>query len=333
MALAARVARVSKGGLALKSVPGLGRCLEVAEPVECGVLAEEAPLALGSSLGRALARTADGSLEASEDLLAACLELELEAPNDEAKSEALQVAAELELGSDAQTDGELLSALRPEMRRALGERAPEMLRLWRRRCDVNAETWAELQGSEVVFLYGLFGALAMVEHSCRPNCRVEWDAERRLLRLVALRALDRGQRVTRSYLDMGLLLSPRNVRQQSLQQGWGFHCCCPRCATPGADASSDVDDADELAAAAFFEVLDLQRCVEGLPLGTSAAWAVASAEAAARRLGLPELGTLRVLRQAMRQGVDMLRLAVDACEEEEGLPEAEADVAKRRRCQ
>lgn len=41
MALAARVARVSKGGLALKSVPGLGRCLEVAEPVECGVLAEE----------------------------------------------------------------------------------------------------------------------------------------------------------------------------------------------------------------------------------------------------------------------------------------------------
>ncbi|CAE8617960.1 unnamed protein product, partial [Polarella glacialis] len=104
------------------------------------VLADEAPLALGTSDGSCLAAACDldaldaealGDFDAQEDLLAAILLLQAEASGGSisrcsAAEEACLVAAELAIsGAGAPADGaaadkQLLEALRPRLRRALG---------------------------------------------------------------------------------------------------------------------------------------------------------------------------------------------------------------------
>ncbi|CAK9024838.1 unnamed protein product, partial [Durusdinium trenchii] len=260
------------------------------------LLAVEAPLALGSSDGERLGEVVSEdvlsgmAVDASEDLLAACLLLETS--TSPAAAEARAVAQALE-ASPAERSASGEAALRPaalsaELRAALEERGTveEILDRWRGLCDVNAETWAESPSRlEVRFLFGLCGALAMVEHSCRPNARTEWDAECRQVKLVAMEDLRTGQRVTRSYLDAAELLAPWPRRQELLLSGWGFRCGCARCV----EESSNVTDT-----ATTTEHLDLNRCAVGLPLDELVPQ-VRKAGKACQALGVPKVGTLQFL--------------------------------------
>ncbi|WFD28422.1 hypothetical protein MNAN1_003433 [Malassezia nana] len=72
--------------------------------------------------------------------------------------------------------------------------------------------------------------VALLNHSCVPNAVVVWPSTPQQrpcpMEVVALRALDEGERVCISYVD---LAAPRDVRQQILRERYHFTCDCPLC--------------------------------------------------------------------------------------------------------
>ena len=178
--------------------------------------------------------------KSGDDLIAACVLLERRKEKSEHDAEVrCAVAAELDRSDENSSNSldPLIPYLSSEVNETLEHDSGSsgvlnaMLRKWRGICDVNAETWVELieSSGNVRFLFGLFGALAMAEHSCDPNARVEWDQKEQTMRLVATKAIDAKQRVSRSYLDVGALLSSSSLRQDALQNDWHFTCRCTRC--------------------------------------------------------------------------------------------------------
>ncbi|CAE7242328.1 unnamed protein product [Symbiodinium sp. CCMP2592] len=315
--LQARVLETSSQRLRLCEVRGHGRCLEAQVACTLGqCLAEERPLVLGSSDGSWLAKACcvneEEELDAMDDLLAGCLCLHVSSD-----VEKQQLAQELsrESSSVGDTSEDRLSiCLSSHLLEALGPDVAPILSQWRACCDVNAETWIEtVEESEptrplirhVRFLFGLFAALAMVQHSCQPNARVEWDSSAQAMKLVAMSDIACGQRISRSYLDAGLLMAPTSVRKVVLQQDWGFQCTCLRCRcslqevdwtdvmTPFLpDQNSDCQTGPRLT---------LQRCAGpfGLKLDPAAVQAIRRAGAACQALGVPPVGTLHFLQDVV----------------------------------
>ena len=81
--------------------------------------------------------------------------------------------------------------------------------------------------------------MAMVNHSCEPNCRVYWaassnPAHHRLV-LEARRDLRAGEELTITYC-CSLLATP--ARQAKLRTSKGFECVCARCSDPGERGSN-----------------------------------------------------------------------------------------------
>eukprot|EP00438_Fugacium_kawagutii_P020861 Skav209433 [mRNA] locus=scaffold805:177662:178159:- [translate_table: standard] len=140
----------------------------------------------------------------------------------------------------------------------------------------------------------------MAEHSCRPNARVEWDVNERAMRLVATVEIEAGQRVSRSYLDIGPLLSSVSLRQEALLQDWHFHCECTRCREETSRVKlSDVETDGANAGLAFLSELDLQHCIDGLNLNDALKTAVQAATSACAEFGLPAVGTLYFLQRVL----------------------------------
>lgn len=300
--LAQRVRVASGGLLELRQVPGHGRCLRAVQAVAAkGLLARERPLALGSTDGQALAQVCgEADVEASEDLCAALVLLELEGAME------ATVAMELQ-GSKAEVPG-LLWSLADSVVADLEAKggAAEVLRKWQGICDVNAETWVEIRPEEsgrVRFLFGLFGALAMAEHSCQPNARAEWDEQEQSMNLVAVRAIKAGDRVSRSYLDIGALLSEVSRRQESLMRDWNFKCECERC------LRELLEPLPQPPLSCL--QLDLQGCVEpeGLLLDEALKCMVRQAAEACEALNLPHVGSLHVLEAALARDLRCLSLS------------------------
>ena len=76
--------------------------------------------------------------------------------------------------------------------------------------------------------------MAMVNHSCDPNCRVYWAAQHRLV-LEARRDIRAGEELTITYC-CSLLATP--ARQAKLRASKGFDCRCSRCSDPGERGSN-----------------------------------------------------------------------------------------------
>ena len=86
---------------------------------------------------------------------------------------------------------------------------------------------------------GLFEHVAYVNHSCAPNAAIRVSVASGLssqqsccqyrIRFVALRAISKGEEITISYIEEGLLKQPVRSRQRYLRS-WGFRCACARCA-------------------------------------------------------------------------------------------------------
>ena len=291
--LSARLQEASESRLELCTIPGYGRCIRTLERVAAGeLLAKERPIALGSSDGRSLAEVCVEceDLDAADDLIAACILLEMNTTGD--AQEACAIAAELDASeSESQLD-HLLPCLSGDLIDTLTDAAAS-LRKWRGVCDVNAETWAEYvegDNGNIRFLFGLFGALAMAEHSCQPNARVEWDVKQQTMRLVATEDIDAGQRVSRSYLDIVPLMSSVRLRQEALLTDWHFRCQCRRC-------KDEETSGSQLNGLDGVEDMDLQRCVEGdLKVDGEA---VQRATAKCARFGLPAVGTLYFLQNVL----------------------------------
>ena len=76
---------------------------------------------------------------------------------------------------------------------------------------------------------GLYAAKALINHSCDPNCVIEWHDDSATLRVVATRDISAGTEVSHCYIcldDYPTLAERRAV----LRQQHGFTCVCQRCA-------------------------------------------------------------------------------------------------------
>lgn len=94
------------------------------------------------------------------------------------------------------------------------------------RCDTVRGIWQSnalpTSGSE----RAVFETACMVNHTCSPNARLEWDPLAGRMEAMALRTLQVGEEVTACYVDRS---APVDVRRKKLQY-WGIVCVCSRCA-------------------------------------------------------------------------------------------------------
>lgn len=71
--------------------------------------------------------------------------------------------------------------------------------------------------------------MAMVNHSCVPNCcQVVKDG---VVVLIALRDIEVGEDISFSYVTIGA--GDRGDRGKSIMENWGFVCKCERCEVEG----------------------------------------------------------------------------------------------------
>ena len=83
---------------------------------------------------------------------------------------------------------------------------------------------------------GLYAAKALINHSCDPNCVIEWRDDSATLRVVATRDISAGTEVSHCYIcldDYPTLAARRAV----LRQQHGFTCVCQRCAEEALEAA------------------------------------------------------------------------------------------------
>ncbi|KAG6816061.1 hypothetical protein H0H87_008893 [Tephrocybe sp. NHM501043] len=86
----------------------------------------------------------------------------------------------------------------------------------------------ELTTHRAVFLH-----TSRCNHSCGPNARWEWDTTTFSLYLFTVRPIVKGEEITIQYIPSTY---PRHERHASLQDQYGFTCCCSYCALPSQDA-------------------------------------------------------------------------------------------------
>ena len=79
---------------------------------------------------------------------------------------------------------------------------------------------ATRMGSAVYFIPSL------CNHSCDPNVDVGFEDGSSRMTLRARREIEAGEELSITYVDAGL---PRETRQRTLLQGYGFTCMCPAC--------------------------------------------------------------------------------------------------------
>lgn len=91
--------------------------------------------------------------------------------------------------------------------------------------DDDAPTQEDLP---VVLGIGLARRIALMNHSCRPNCEIDYSNNGTAI-VVALRELRAGEELTISYVDEQSL--PVRRRRRALWLRYGFHCYCSRCST------------------------------------------------------------------------------------------------------
>ncbi|KAF8601577.1 hypothetical protein BDV93DRAFT_524753 [Ceratobasidium sp. AG-I] len=83
--------------------------------------------------------------------------------------------------------------------------------------------------------------IALINHSCAPNCAVVFPKARKLplqIEVVALRNIKPGEELTISYVDQSL---PRALRRSMMREQYMFTCECPMCHNPYVDLEASAD--------------------------------------------------------------------------------------------
>lgn len=93
-------------------------------------------------------------------------------------------------------------------------------------CSVNAFLRAG-DGPPVMLLYPR--EISRFNHSCAPNCSFSNAADNDAATVRVVQAAAAGAELTISYLTESERLLPVGMRRARLQDGWLFHCSCPRC--------------------------------------------------------------------------------------------------------
>eukprot|EP00434_Breviolum_minutum_P029169 symbB.v1.2.025803.t1/scaffold2528.1/size92917/4 len=77
----------------------------------------------------------------------------------------------------------------------------------------------------MIFGIGLARRIALMNHSCRPNCEIDYDGNGTAI-VTALRQIRPKEELTISYIDE---TKPLGVRRRVLARRYGFKCFCRRC--------------------------------------------------------------------------------------------------------
>ncbi len=80
---------------------------------------------------------------------------------------------------------------------------------------------------------GVFPAAALLNHSCDPNCVLQFN-DNNILRIIAVKEIAIDEEITHSYTDLAL---PTESRKNKLKSVYGFDCACCRCSA-GANTPS-----------------------------------------------------------------------------------------------
>jgi hypothetical protein len=108
--------------------------------------------------------------------------------------------------------------------------------------------------------YALSPVLAMVNHSCLPNCQqVTVDGS---CRLVALRDIERGEELSYSYVS---ILHTNAERRAAIAFNWEFTCTCQRCRGTVDCSAFDAEHACCCGAICLTVDRSTQECVCNLP--------------------------------------------------------------------
>lgn len=96
---------------------------------------------------------------------------------------------------------------------------------------------------------GLYSNQSKINHSCVPNCEIQFPQSNHVLQVTALQKINPGEEITISYLDECALSRSRHSRQKVLKENYMFICQCEKCfAESGQDdrtSSEEEDDEDE----------------------------------------------------------------------------------------
>ena len=77
---------------------------------------------------------------------------------------------------------------------------------------------------QTVVASGIYPFGSILNHSCTPNCILTYQGNRQIIRVI--QSVSKGNELFHSYTD---LCHPTSVRQNRLQDGYGFKCQCERC--------------------------------------------------------------------------------------------------------
>eukprot|EP00049_Salpingoeca_infusionum_P005855 m.97893 g.97893 ORF g.97893 m.97893 type:complete len:582 (+) comp13113_c1_seq2:2686-4431(+) len=144
-----------------------------------------------------------------------------------AKSQQLSPSGTAAEGTRADADAAADAAASSE-----GVSAAEALALIAGQMNRNGYSLRDLASPNKTISIGIYPAIAMVNHSCSPNCAVV-STPGGTVTVRALRPIAAGDEVTVSYVD---LLQPRAQRRAELMQTKEFTCHCLRCDVPDAFA-------------------------------------------------------------------------------------------------
>ena len=123
------------------------------------------------------------------------------------------------LGGDRDRCRELLATL---SQHACGKRG-EAAGLFERVIETNGFVVEDGRATVV------FHDISRLNHSCKSNSRLQWDAEAKEATVIAKLEIGAGDEVTLNYGASG----ERSERQRHLRERFGFDCSCVLCTPPG----------------------------------------------------------------------------------------------------
>ena len=87
----------------------------------------------------------------------------------------------------------------------------------------------EIEGEDDSVEQAVFLKAARLNHSCLPNCYASWNREYKLLRVYAVRDIQKGEELTIAYCPAKTMVEDLKIRKERLLRDCGFVCRCPAC--------------------------------------------------------------------------------------------------------
>ncbi|KAK4569350.1 hypothetical protein LTR86_003112 [Recurvomyces mirabilis] len=98
----------------------------------------------------------------------------------------------------------------------------------------------EIRDGQNYHILRVYGKISRINHSCRPNAVVNWNANLGRATVRAITTISSGDEILLDYLGSAeATYQTRRQRRQALQARWNFHCLCAICNAPPAEVRRD----------------------------------------------------------------------------------------------